>query len=64
MFRPSSSKPTHEADSSSQTCPPIRGNSIEVVDLAAYKAFHTDVLGMVSDVASITWYIVMESAKD
>jgi DNA-binding Lrp family transcriptional regulator len=37
---------------------------VEVADLAAYKAFHTDVLGMVSDVASITSYIVMESAKD
>ena len=37
---------------------------IEVADLAAYKAFHTDRLGTLPQVASITSYIVMESPKD
>ena len=37
---------------------------IEVADLAAYKAFHTDVLGTVAEVRSLTTYVVMESAKD
>jgi len=37
---------------------------IEVADLAAYKHFHTEVLGMVPQVSSITSYIVMASPKD
>ena len=37
---------------------------VEVEDLAAYKQFHTEVLGQVPEVASITSYIVMESTKD
>ena len=37
---------------------------VEVRDLAAYKHFHTEVLGMAPKVASITSYIVMESPKD
>ncbi len=37
---------------------------VEVEDLAAYKHFHTEVLGQVPEVASITSYIVMGSTKD
>ncbi len=37
---------------------------VEARDLAAYKAFHDDVLGTVSTVRSITSIIVMESPKD
>ncbi len=37
---------------------------VEVRDLAAYKRFHTDVLGTVPAVRSITSYIVMGSPKD
>ena len=37
---------------------------VEVVDLAAYKAFHTGILGTVKPVNSITSYVVMESSKD
>ncbi len=37
---------------------------VEVRDLAAYKYFHTEVLGTVPLVSSITSYIVMESPKD
>lgn len=37
---------------------------VEVEDLAAYKTFHTEVLGQVPEVASITSFIVMESTKD
>jgi Lrp/AsnC family leucine-responsive transcriptional regulator len=37
---------------------------VEVEDLAAYKAFHTEVLGTVPGVDSITSYIVMASSKD
>lgn len=37
---------------------------IEVADLPAYKAFHTDVVGTVPQVASITSYVVMGSPKD
>ncbi|MDX2234765.1 MAG: Lrp/AsnC family transcriptional regulator [Hyphomonadaceae bacterium] len=37
---------------------------VEVEDLAAYKAFHTEVLGTVPEVSSITSYIVMETSKD
>lgn len=37
---------------------------VEVADLAAYKRFHTDVLGALPQVSTITTYIVMESTKD
>ena len=37
---------------------------VEVTDLAAYKHFHTEVLGTVPQVSSITSYIVMGSPKD
>ena len=37
---------------------------IEVVDLAAYKAFHTDKLGTLSQVNALTTYVVMGSPKD
>lgn len=37
---------------------------IEVNDLAAYKAFHTDVIGTLPQVNSITSYVVMGSPKD
>ncbi len=37
---------------------------VETRDLAAYKRFHTDTLGQLPQVATITSYIVMESSKD
>jgi Lrp/AsnC family transcriptional regulator, leucine-responsive regulatory protein len=37
---------------------------VEVADLAAYKVFHTDVLGTFAQVSSITTYVVMDSSKD
>jgi Lrp/AsnC family transcriptional regulator, leucine-responsive regulatory protein len=37
---------------------------IEVADLAAYKVFHTDVLGTLPQVNSIVTYVVMGSPKD
>lgn len=37
---------------------------VEVSDLAAYKHFHTEVLGTLAQVNSITSYIVMGSPKD
>jgi DNA-binding Lrp family transcriptional regulator len=37
---------------------------VEARDLPAYKTFHTEVLGTVPAVRSITSYIVMESPKD
>jgi Lrp/AsnC family transcriptional regulator, leucine-responsive regulatory protein len=37
---------------------------VEARDLAAYKYFHTEVLGTVPQVASIISYIVMGSPKD
>jgi DNA-binding Lrp family transcriptional regulator len=37
---------------------------IETADLGSYKIFHTDVLGVLPQVNSITSYIVMESPKD
>ncbi|MBV6659049.1 MAG: Lrp/AsnC family transcriptional regulator [Devosiaceae bacterium] len=37
---------------------------VEVRDLAAYKHFHTEVLGTVPQVASIISYFVMGSAKN
>ncbi len=37
---------------------------VEVADLAAYKVLHTDVLGTLPQVSSITSYVVMDSPKD
>ncbi len=37
---------------------------VEAQDLAAYKHFHTDVLGILPQVASLTTYVVMGSPKD
>lgn len=37
---------------------------VEVSDLSAYKVFHTDVLGTLPQVNSITSYVVMSSPKD
>ncbi len=37
---------------------------VEVSDLAAYKHFHTEVLGTLPQVNAITSYIVMASPKD
>jgi DNA-binding Lrp family transcriptional regulator len=50
-------------------CHNISGNveyllRVEVPDLAAYKAFHTEVLGTVPGVNALTSYIVMDSPKD
>ncbi len=37
---------------------------VETRDLASYKVFHTDVLGTLPQVNSITTYVVMDSPKD
>lgn len=37
---------------------------VEAADLAAYKVFHTDVLGTLPQVTAITSYVVMGSPKD
>lgn len=37
---------------------------VEAADLAAYKIFHTDVLGTLPQVNAITSYVVMGSPKD
>jgi len=37
---------------------------VEVVDIAAYKAFHAEVLGALPQVNSITTYVVMDSPKN
>lgn len=37
---------------------------VEVADLAAYKIFHTDVLGTLPQVHALTTYVVMGSPKD
>lgn len=37
---------------------------VEVADLVAYKHFHTEVLGTLPQVVSITTYVLMESSKD
>lgn len=37
---------------------------VEVADLAAYKQFHTEVLGTLPQVNAITSYVVMGSPKD
>lgn len=37
---------------------------VETKDLSTYKIFHTEVLGTLPQVSSITTYVVMESVKD
>ena len=37
---------------------------VEVADIAAYKTFHTDILGALPEVKAITSYIVLGSPKD
>lgn len=37
---------------------------IEVADLAAYKHFHTEILGTLPQVNALTSYVVMSSPKD
>lgn len=37
---------------------------VETTDLAAYKHFHTEVLGVLPQVHSITTYVLMDSPKD
>lgn len=37
---------------------------VEVADLAAFKRFHADTLGMLAQVASITSYVSLGSSKD
>ncbi len=37
---------------------------VECADLPTYKAFHTEVLGTLPHVTSITSYVVMDSPKD
>jgi len=37
---------------------------VEAADLAAYKRFHTDVLGALPEVRSLTSYVVLGSPKD
>ena len=37
---------------------------VETADLASYKHFHTEVLGVLPQVHSITTYVLMESPKD
>lgn len=37
---------------------------IETADLASYKHFHTEVLGVLPQVHSISTYVVMDSTKD
>ena len=50
-------------------CHNITGNveyllRVEAADLSAYKRFHTDVLGDIPQVATITTHVVMASPKD
>jgi DNA-binding Lrp family transcriptional regulator len=37
---------------------------IETADLVAYKHFHTDILGVLPQVRSLTTFVVMDSPKD
>ncbi len=50
-------------------CHNITGNveyllRVEAADLASYKAFHTDVLGALPQLATISTHVVMASPKD
>ena len=37
---------------------------VETADLAAYKHFHTEILGVVPQVQALTTYVVMDTSKD
>lgn len=37
---------------------------VEAADLAAYKHWHTDVLGILPQVQAVTTFVVMDSSKD
>ena len=37
---------------------------VEVTDIKSYKKFHTDVLGMIPSISSITSLLVMDTTKD
>ncbi|MFM2388781.1 MAG: hypothetical protein RLZZ437_336 [Pseudomonadota bacterium] len=37
---------------------------VEAADLAVYKHFHTEVLGVIPQVSAITTFVVMDSPKD
>lgn len=37
---------------------------VEVTDIAAYKQFHVDVLGGLTQIDSVTTYVVMDTPKD
>ena len=37
---------------------------VEAADLAAYKTFHTDVLGVLPQVSAITTFVIIDSPKD
>ena len=37
---------------------------VETADLAAYRTFHTDVLGVLPQVSAITTFVVIDSPKD
>ena len=50
-------------------CHNITGNveyllRVEAADLASYKAFHTDVLGALPQLSTISTHVVMASPKD
>ena len=50
-------------------CHNITGNveyllRVEAADLASYKAFHTDILGALPQLATISTHVVMASPKD
>ena len=50
-------------------CHNITGSSeyllrVEVADIVAYKQFHTEVLGTIAQVSSITTHVVLGSSKD
>ena len=68
--------PSQEAfETAMQQCPEVRECHnvtglveyilrVEVADIAAYKAFHADVLGSLLQVNSITTYMVLDSPKN
>jgi Lrp/AsnC family leucine-responsive transcriptional regulator len=50
-------------------CHTITGNveyllRVEVTDIKSYKKFHTDVLGTIKSISSITSYLVMDTTKN
>lgn len=58
-----------EAASEVRECHNVTGTveyllRVEAADLPSYKRFHTDILGALPQVATITTYVVMGSPKD